>query len=105
MPERQLTLRAPRALLALLILPLLATPAEAADWSERLRGELDAAETASQSLAADARKGHGPEDLAIPRGLAPDVLRAARPDISIRRKRQRFGWSDAFAPSILGQMR
>ena len=54
---------------------------------------------------ARARKGHGPEDLAIPRGLAPDVLRAARPDISIRRKRQRFGWSDAFAPSILGQMR
>ena len=29
----------------------------------------------------------------------------ARPDISIRRKRKRGGWSDAFARSILGQMR
>jgi predicted transposase YbfD/YdcC len=51
------------------------------------------------------RKDHGPENLAILRKLALNVLKQARPDISIRRKRKRSGWSDAFARSILGQMR
>ncbi len=48
---------------------------------------------------------HGPENLAILRKLALNVLRAARPDISIRRKRKRSGWSNEFARSVLGQMR
>jgi predicted transposase YbfD/YdcC len=48
---------------------------------------------------------HGPENLTILRKLALNVLRSARPDISIRRKRKRSGWSDAFARSVLGQMR
>jgi len=39
------------------------------------------------------------------RKLALNVLRTARPDISIRRKRKRSGWSNAFAKTILGQMR
>jgi predicted transposase YbfD/YdcC len=51
------------------------------------------------------RKDHGPENLAILRKLALNLLRRARPDISIRRKRKRCGWSDAFARSIIGQMR
>ena len=51
------------------------------------------------------RRDHGPENLAILRRLALNVLRSARPDISIRRKRKRSGWSDDFARSILGQMR
>lgn len=51
------------------------------------------------------RKDHGPENLAILRKLALNVLRTARPDISIRRKRKRSGWSDDFARSVLGQMR
>ena len=51
------------------------------------------------------RKDHGPENLAIIRKLALNVLRRARPDISIRRKRKRSGWSDAFARTIIGQMR
>ena len=51
------------------------------------------------------RKDHGPENLAILRKLALNVLRSARPDISIRRKRKRSGWSDEFARSVLGQMR
>jgi predicted transposase YbfD/YdcC len=50
------------------------------------------------------RKDHGPENLAILRKLALNVLRGARNDISIRRKRKRSGWSDEFARSILGQM-
>jgi predicted transposase YbfD/YdcC len=51
------------------------------------------------------RKDHGPENLAIIRKLALNVLRRARPDISIRRKRKRSGWSDNFARSVIGQMR
>jgi predicted transposase YbfD/YdcC len=51
------------------------------------------------------RKDHGAENLAILRKLALNLLRTARPDISIRRKRKRSGWSDEFARSILGQMR
>ncbi len=51
------------------------------------------------------RKDHGPENLAILRKLALNVLRNARPTISIRRKRKRSGWSDEFARSVIGQMR
>ena len=51
------------------------------------------------------RKDHGPENLSILRKLALNVLQTARPDISIRRKRKRSGWSDEFARTILGQMR
>jgi predicted transposase YbfD/YdcC len=51
------------------------------------------------------RRDHGPENLTTLRKLALNVLRAARPDISIRRKRKRSGWSDDFARSVLGQMR
>ena len=51
------------------------------------------------------RKDHGPENLAILRKLALNILRSARPEISIRRKRKRSGWSDDFARSVLGQMR
>ena len=48
---------------------------------------------------------HGPENLATLRRLALNLLRSARPDISIRRKRKRSAWSDEFARSVLGQMR
>ena len=51
------------------------------------------------------RKDHGPENLAILRKLALNILNRARRNISVRRKRKRSGWSDAFARTILGQMR
>jgi predicted transposase YbfD/YdcC len=51
------------------------------------------------------RKDHGPQNLTTLRKLALNVLRKARPDISIRRKRKRSGWSDEFARPVLGQMR
>ncbi len=51
------------------------------------------------------RRDHGPQNLTTLRKLALNVLRSARPDISIRRKRKRSGWSDQFARSVLGQMR
>ena len=53
---------------------------------------------------ARARRDHGPENLAVLRRLALNVLCTARTDTSIRRKRKRSGWSDEFARSILGQM-
>lgn len=54
------------------------------------------------------RRDHGPQTLAVIRKLALNVLQTARPDISIRsirRKRKRSAGSDAFARSIIGQMR
>ena len=51
------------------------------------------------------RKDHGPENLTIIRKLALNVLKRARPNISINRKRKRAGWSDSFARSVIGQMR
>jgi len=54
---------------------------------------------------ARSRKDHAPENLATVRKLALNLLQTARRDISIRRKRKRSGWSDAFARSILGQVR
>lgn len=51
------------------------------------------------------RKDNGPENLATLRKLALNVLNRSRPDISVRRKRKRSGWSNDFAKSIIGQMR
>jgi predicted transposase YbfD/YdcC len=50
-----------------------------------------------------ARKDNAAENLAIIRKLALNVLKSARPDIAIRRKRS--GWSDPVARSVFGQMR
>lgn len=62
-------------------------------------------DTAFDEDRARTRKDHGPENLAILRKLALNILQNARKDISIRRKRKRSGWSDDFARTILGQMR
>ena len=62
-------------------------------------------DTAFGEDRARLRKDRGAESLAIIRKLALNALKCARPDISIRRKRKRSGWSDAFARSILGQVR
>ena len=51
------------------------------------------------------RRDNGPENLATLRKLTLNLLQRARPDISIRRKRKRSGWSDDFARTIIGQMR
>ncbi|KQT07326.1 transposase [Methylobacterium sp. Leaf399] len=62
-------------------------------------------DTAFDEDRARTRKDHGPENLAILRKLALNVLKQARPGLSIRRKRNRAGWSDAFARTIIAQMR
>jgi len=51
------------------------------------------------------RRDNGPENLAILRRLTLNLLNKARPRMSIARKRKRSGWSDAFARTIIGQMR
>ena len=51
------------------------------------------------------RRDHGPENLAILRRLTLNLLNKARPRMSVARKRKRSGWSDAFARTIIGQMR
>jgi predicted transposase YbfD/YdcC len=51
------------------------------------------------------RAENGPENLAILRRLALNLLRTARPKLPVSRKRKRAGWSDDFARTIIGQMR
>ena len=51
------------------------------------------------------RKDNGPETLTIPRKLTLNLLQKARPNLPVSRNRKRAGWSDAFARSVLGQMR
>lgn len=51
------------------------------------------------------RAGHGPENLAILRKLALNVLRSHPHKASLRRKIKRAGWDDAFLLSLLAQMR
>jgi len=51
------------------------------------------------------RRDHGPENLAILRRLTLNLLNTARPKMSVARKRKRSGCSDAFARTIIGQMR
>ena len=51
------------------------------------------------------RRDNGPENLAILRRLTLNLLNKARPKMSVARKRKRSGWSDAFARTIIGQMR
>jgi predicted transposase YbfD/YdcC len=51
------------------------------------------------------RKDNGPENLAILRKLALNMLRSHPYEASIRRKIKRAGWDDAFLLTMLGQMR
>ena len=51
------------------------------------------------------RRDNGPENLATLRKLTLNLLQRTRPDLSVRRKRKRLGWSDDFARTVIGQMR
>lgn len=51
------------------------------------------------------RKDHGPENLALVRKLALNMLRTHPSTASLRRKIKRAGWDDKFLLSLLGQMR
>ena len=51
------------------------------------------------------RKDHGPQNIALLRKIALNLLRAHTDKASIRRKIKKAGWDDMFLLSILGQMR
>ena len=51
------------------------------------------------------RKDHGPQNIALVRKLALNLLRSDPDKASIRRKIKRAGWDDTFLLSLLGQMR
>jgi predicted transposase YbfD/YdcC len=51
------------------------------------------------------RKEHGPQNMAVLRKLALNVLRSDPDKASIRRKIKRAGWDDSFLIQLLGQMR
>lgn len=51
------------------------------------------------------RKDHGPQNLALLRKLALNLLRSHPDKASLRRKIKRAGWDDAFLLSILSHMR
>jgi hypothetical protein len=52
-----------------------------------------------------ARKDHAPENLAILRRPALNILRAHPDGKSMRRKIKRAGWDDAFLISLISHMR
>lgn len=52
-----------------------------------------------------ARKDNAPENLAVLRSLALNIIRSHPDRASIRRKIKRAGWDDAFLLSMLGHMR
>ena len=52
-----------------------------------------------------ARKDNAPENLAILRRLALNILRSHPDPASIRRKIKRAGWDNAFLLAVLGHMR
>jgi predicted transposase YbfD/YdcC len=51
------------------------------------------------------RKDHGPENLAILRRFAINIIRSHPNPISMRQKIKRAGWDDAFLLDLLGHMR
>jgi predicted transposase YbfD/YdcC len=55
--------------------------------------------------ASRARKDHGPENLAVLRRLALNIIRSHPERISMRQKVKRAGWDDAFLLDLLGHMR
>ena len=55
--------------------------------------------------AARNRKGHGPQNIALLRKIALNMLRSHPDKASIRRKIKKAGWDDIFLLSILAHMR
>lgn len=55
--------------------------------------------------ASRVRKDHGPENLAVLRRLALNIIRTHPAPISLRQKVKRAGWDDAFLLDLLGHMR
>jgi predicted transposase YbfD/YdcC len=49
------------------------------------------------------RAGHGPENMAVIRHMAVNLLRQAAPSVSLKNRRKRAGWNTAFLETLIRQ--
>jgi predicted transposase YbfD/YdcC len=49
------------------------------------------------------RTGHGPENMAVVKHMAMNLLRGARPTISLKNRRKRAGWSTGYLETLIRQ--
>src|SRR5689334_3362101 len=49
------------------------------------------------------RTGHGPANMAVVKHMAVDLLRQARPTVSLKNRRKRAGWNIAYLESLIRQ--
>ena len=49
------------------------------------------------------RTGHGPANMAVVRHMAMNLLRQARPTVSLKNRRKRAGWNTAYLESLIRQ--
>jgi predicted transposase YbfD/YdcC len=49
------------------------------------------------------RTGHGPENMAVIRHMAVNLLRQAAPSVSLKNRRKRAGWNTAFLETLIRQ--
>ena len=50
------------------------------------------------------RTGYGPENMAVVRHMAMNLLRQAGPTVSLKNRRTRAGWNTAYLESLIRQM-
>ena len=51
------------------------------------------------------RSGHGPANMAVVRHMAMNLLRQAKPTVSLKNRRKRAGWNTAYLESLIRQSR
>ncbi len=49
------------------------------------------------------RKGHAPENMAVVRHMATNLLHQAKPTTSLKNRRKRAGWNTAYLESLIRQ--
>ena len=49
------------------------------------------------------RTGHGPAHMAVVKHMAVNLLRQARPTVSLKNRRKRAGWNIAYLESLIRQ--
>ena len=49
------------------------------------------------------RTGHGPENMAVIRHVAVNLLRQVKPTVSLKNRRKRAGWNTAYLETLIRQ--
>ncbi len=49
------------------------------------------------------RTGHGPANMAVVRHMAVNLLRQAKPTLSLKNRRKRAGWNTGYLESLIRQ--